>query len=107
MAAGEREAAHRHQIENRLAAIDEKSMPKFYDGQRRGQWIGFTVAVFIGTLYFGVMMAAILKGYQGGVGGAALFGVAAIIWALRRDTSGGTRSDSAGAPEADDEQQAP
>jgi hypothetical protein len=36
LASGEREQAHRHEIEQRLAALDESSMPKFYEGQRRG-----------------------------------------------------------------------
>lgn len=33
LSAGEREQLHRHQIENRLVALDEEAMPKFYRGQ--------------------------------------------------------------------------
>jgi uncharacterized membrane protein len=84
LAAGEREQAHRHEIENRLAAIDEKAMPEFYAGQKRGHYI----SLLLGLAYLGVMVVAILKGETLiGAGGAAL-GIGAMIWAARRDSSG-------------------
>ncbi|HMJ04459.1 MAG TPA: DUF2335 domain-containing protein [Conexibacter sp.] len=84
LAAGEREQAHRHQIERRLAAIDEQSMPRFYAGQR----LGYAISLVLGLAYLAVMVFAILRGYPlAGTGGAAL-GVAAVIWAVRRHPSG-------------------
>jgi uncharacterized membrane protein len=85
LAAGEREQQHRHEIENRAAALDEEAMPKFFDGQRRGHWISA-----VATLgYEGLMALAILEGYAlEGIVGAA-FGIAAVVWAFRRDTDGG------------------
>lgn len=82
MAAGEREQAHRHQIENRLAGLDESAMPKFYAGQRRGHYI----SLILGLGYELVMLVAILEGYAvEGVFGAAV-GIGAMVWAARRDT---------------------
>lgn len=81
LAAGEREQAHRHEIENRIAAIDEAAMPRFYAGQRRGQTFGLIAII----AYLGVMVVAILEGYPlVGAGGAAI-GLAALVWAMRRD----------------------
>jgi uncharacterized membrane protein len=85
LAAGEREQAHRHEIENRLAALDEFSAPKFYEGQRRGHFISLTIALTLGVGYELVMAYAIFKGAAvEGVVGAAV-GIAALIWAARRD----------------------
>lgn len=81
LAAGEREQAHRHEIERRLTAIDEQAMPRYYAGQRFGQLVSLILAL----AYLSVMVLAILKGYPLiGTGGAA-FGIAAAIWAIRRD----------------------
>ena len=80
LASGEREQAHRHTIESRLAAIDEVAMPRFYDGQRRGHVISLT----LGVGYEGIMLVAVLEGYAlAGIVGAAT-GMAAMFWALRR-----------------------
>lgn len=84
MSVGEREQSHRHQAENRLLAIDEQEMPRFYAGQRVAQ----IMSLVLGLAYLGAMVLAILVGYPlAGVGGAA-FGIAAIIWAVRREPSG-------------------
>jgi len=84
LAAGEREQAHRHQIENRLAAMDAQALPRFYAGQR----FAHAVSMILGLAYLGAMVLAILQGYPlVGVGGAT-FGIAAIIWAVRRDPAG-------------------
>jgi hypothetical protein len=81
LSAGEREQAHRHEIESRLAAIDEVAMPRFYNGQRRGHWISLT----LGGGYEAIMLVAVLKGYAlEGIVGAAV-GIGSMIWALRRD----------------------
>ncbi len=58
LASGEREQAHRHDIERRLAALDEVGMPKFYAGQRRGH----IISVLLGVGYEGIMGIAVLKG---------------------------------------------
>lgn len=81
MASGEKEQAHRHEIETRLAAIDEAAMPRFYEAQRFASW----VSLILGLAYLGVMVLAIVRGYPlVGVGGAAV-GIAAVIRATRRD----------------------
>ena len=83
LAAGEREQAHRHDIESRLAAMDEQALPRFYAGQR----LAHTISLLLGLTYLAAMALAILQGYPlAGVGGAT-FGIAAIIWAVRRDPS--------------------
>lgn len=83
LTAGEREQAHRHEIESRLAAMDEQALPRFYAGQR----FAHAVSLALGLAYLLAMALAILRGYPLiGVGGAAL-GLAAIIWAVRRDPS--------------------
>jgi uncharacterized membrane protein len=83
LSAGEREQAHRHQVENRLVAIDEKEMPRFYAGQRVAQ----VISLVLGLGYLGAMVLAMLQGYPlAGVGGAS-FGIAAVIWAIRREPS--------------------
>ncbi len=83
LSAGEREQAHRHQIEDRLAAMDEQALPRFYAGQR----FAHAVSLVLGLAYLAAMVLAILQGYPlVGVGGAT-FGIAAIIWAVRRDPS--------------------
>lgn len=80
MAVGERKQMHRHEIEDRLAALDEAAPPRFYAGQR----LAHVVSVALGLAYLAVMVLAILRGYPlAGVGGAA-FGIAAVIWAVRR-----------------------
>jgi uncharacterized membrane protein len=83
LAAGEREQAHRHELENRLAAMDERALPRFFAGER----FAHAVSLILGLAYLGAMVLAILQGYPlAGVGGAT-FGVAAVIWAVRRDPS--------------------
>jgi uncharacterized membrane protein len=83
LSVGEREQAQRHQVENRLLAIDEREMPRFYAGQRAGQ----AMSLILGLTYLGAMVLSILKGYPlVGVGGT-MFGIAAVIWAIRRDPS--------------------
>jgi len=85
LAAGEREQAHRHEVERRLVALDEGSMPRFYAGQRRAH----AISLVLGLAYLGLMLVAILEGFAlPGIAGAAA-GIAAIIWATRRDPSGG------------------
>jgi uncharacterized membrane protein len=85
LSAGEREQAHRHQIENRLAALDEQALRRFYTGQR----VALAISLTVGLVYLGGMVLAILHGYPlVGVGGAA-FGIAAVISAVRRDPSAG------------------
>ena len=84
LAAGEREQAHRHEVENRLIALDEQAMPRFYDGQRRGHFI----SLLLGGGYEAIMGLAILEGYAlEGVIGAGV-GIGAMVWAVRRDPSG-------------------
>jgi uncharacterized membrane protein len=83
LAAGEREQAHRHRIESRLVTLDELAMPRYYAGQRFGQ----SLSLVLGIAYLSVMVMAIVQGLPlAGAGGAA-FGIAAVIWAIRRDTS--------------------
>ncbi len=83
LSVGEREQAHRHQVENRLVTIDEQEMPRFYAGQRVAQLMSLVLAL----AYLGLMVVAINHGYPlAGVGGAT-FGIAAVIWATRRDPS--------------------
>lgn len=83
LAIGEREQAHRHTVEDRLVAIDEQSMPRFYAGQRHAH----AISLILGLAYLAVMVLAIVKGYPlFGAGGAA-FGIAAVVWSLRRDSS--------------------
>ena len=77
LAAGEREQAHRH-------AIEREVMPRFYAGQRRGHVIG----LILGLAYLAVVALAIDKGYPLIGTGAAAFGIAAVVWSLRRDPSG-------------------
>lgn len=80
LAGGEREQAHRHEIESRLAAIDEVAMPRYYDGQKRGH----AISLVLGAGYEAIMLVAVLKGYAlEGIAGAAT-GLAAMFWALRR-----------------------
>ncbi len=81
LSAGEREQAHRHEIESRLATIDEQAMPKFYAGQKRAHF----VSALLGGGYEVVMLVAVLKGFalEGIVGAAA--GIGAMVWAIRRD----------------------
>lgn len=58
-------------------------MPRFYAGQRVGQ----LMSLVLGLAYLGAMVFAMGKGYPlAGVGGAT-FGVAAVIWAIRREPS--------------------
>ncbi|WP_445147667.1 DUF2335 domain-containing protein [Baekduia sp. Peel2402] len=100
LAGGEREQAHRHEIEDRLAAIDEAAMPKFYEGQRRGHLISLA----LGLGYEALMGGAIIAGYPvAGIAGAAT-GLAAMIWAIRRDTDspepGASQGDGQGAEES-------
>lgn len=103
LAAGEREQQHRHDIESRLASIEEGAMPRFFDGQRRGHWISL-----VATLgYEGLMALAILEGYgvEGVVGAAA--GIGAMVWAVRRDTDAddvATRPAEDDAPRAAEQQ---
>lgn len=83
LAAGEREQGHRHGIEERLVAIDESSMPRFYAGQMRAH----VVSLVLGMAYLAVMALAIIEGEQvAGIVGAAA-GLAALVWAARRDPS--------------------
>ncbi|MBS1869736.1 MAG: DUF2335 domain-containing protein [Actinobacteria bacterium] len=83
MAAGEREQAHRHQIERRLVEIDADVMPRYFAGQRRAHFLGLV----LGIAYLGAMVFAMWQGYPlAGVGGAT-FGIAAVIWAIRREPS--------------------
>lgn len=105
LAAGEREQAHRHEIEGRLAKIDEEGMPRFYAGQKRAH----TISVVVAVIYLGIMLAAILKG-QAIVGGSgAALGLATVIWAIRRDPSSGNQTpppspgDELAAPVPEDE----
>lgn len=61
-------------------------MPKFYDGQRRGHLI----SLVLGIGYLLLMLAAVLAGAEiAGVVGAAA-GIAAMVWAIRRDSDTGT-----------------
>jgi uncharacterized membrane protein len=83
LSAGELEQAHRHRIENELVATDADTMPRYFAGQRRAHISGLV----LGLAYLGAMVLAILRGYPlVGVGGAT-FGIAAVIWAMRRDPS--------------------
>lgn len=79
LAAAEREQAHRHQIENRLLAIDAEAVPRSFESHRRACWI----ALVVGLTYLAAMVAAILQGYAtAGTAGAAL-GMAAVARATR------------------------
>ena len=56
-------------------------MPRFYAGQRVAQ----LMSLILGLAYLGAMVFAMLRGYPlAGVGGAT-FGIAAVIWAIRRE----------------------
>lgn len=88
LAAGEREQAHRHEMERRLVAIDESAMPKYYAGQR----FAHIISLVFGLAYLAVMALAVLEGYPiVGISGAAA-GLAAVVWALRRDPAAGGHS---------------
>lgn len=80
MAVGEREQAHRHAIEARVAALDEEALPRFYAGQR----LAHVAGLILGLAYLGVMVLAIVVGYPLAGAGGATFGIAAVIWAVRR-----------------------
>jgi uncharacterized membrane protein len=83
LSAGEREQTHRHYIERQLVETDAEVMPRYFAGQRRAHLLG----LILGLGYLGAMVLAILEGYPiAGVGGAT-FGVAAVIWAIRREPS--------------------
>lgn len=83
LAAGEREQSHRHHIERQLVETDAAVMPRYFAGQRRAHLLG----LILGLGYLAAMMFAMLQGYPlAGVGGAT-FGVAAVIWAIRREPS--------------------
>ncbi len=83
LSAGEREQAHRHRVESELVATDADTMPRYFAGQRRAHISGLV----LGLSYLAAMVLAILAGYPlAGVGGAT-FGIAAVIWAIRRDPS--------------------
>ncbi len=84
LSSGESEQAHRHDLERRLVALDEGSMPRFYMGQRRAHF----VSLVLGLAYLSLMGLAIVEGEETwGIGGAAA-GLAAVVWATRRDPSG-------------------
>jgi uncharacterized membrane protein len=83
LSSGEREQAHRHDLERRLVALDEGSMPRFYMGQR----VAHFVSLVLGLAYLSLMGLAIVEGQEWGIGGAAA-GLAAVVWATRRDPSG-------------------
>lgn len=84
LASGEREQEHRHELERRLVGLDEGSMPQFYKGQRRAH----LVALVLGFAYLAVMALAIFEGEETwGIVGAA-GGLAALVWAARRDPTG-------------------
>jgi uncharacterized membrane protein len=92
LAIGEREQAHRHQSGCRLISLDEQALPQFYAGQRLAHWISFV----LGLSYLGVMAFAVAKGYSLlGAGGAA-FGIAAVVWSIRRASAGSAWSSEPG-----------
>lgn len=75
LTASEREQAHRHQTEHRLANIEQRSIPLHYASQKRG----LLITLVLGLAYLAVMATAITAGYALiGAGGAAL-GTAAIL----------------------------
>jgi len=83
LTAGEREQAHRHYIERQLVETDAAVMPRYFAGQRRAHLLGLV----LGLGYLGAMVFAMVQGYPlAGVGGAT-FGIAAVIWAIRREPS--------------------
>ena len=43
LADAEREQAHRHQIENRLLAIDQDAVPRSFQSHKRACWIALVV----------------------------------------------------------------
>lgn len=86
LSAGEREQAHRHHIERQLVETDAAVMPRYFAGQRRAHLLGLT----LGLGYLAAMMFAMWQGYPlAGVGGAT-FGIAAVIWAIRREPASGS-----------------
>ena len=90
LASGESEQRHRHEIERGLLKLEQERTPRHYEGQRRGQNLGFIVAV----LYLLVMAGAIVAGYgSAGVTGAAV-GVAFMIWSIRRSPDSPTPAPS-------------
>lgn len=79
----ESEQAHRRYVERQLVETDAAVMPRYFDGQRRAHFLGLT----LGLGYLGAMVLAMLLGYPlAGVGGST-FGIAAVIWAIRREPS--------------------
>jgi uncharacterized membrane protein len=86
LSAGEREQAHRHDIERQLVETDAAVMPRYFAGQRRAHLLG----LILGLGYLTAMMFAMWQGYPlAGVGGAT-FGIAAVIWAIRREPASGS-----------------
>ena len=95
---GEREQTYRHEVGCRRVSLDEAAMPQFYGGQRRAHLIGLA----LGLVYLAVMLVAIVRGYSLlGAGGAA-FGIAAVVWALRRDPAGANEQREPRARDSDD-----
>lgn len=80
LAAGEREQAHRHRIDERLLEIDECSRARFYAGHKRAHF----VALVLGMAYLAVMALAIIEGKQVADIGLAATGLAALVWAAGR-----------------------
>jgi uncharacterized membrane protein len=84
LSAGEREQAHRHAMEREVMTVEAKATSAFFAGQRWAVVVGGIVCL----AYLGVMLRAIERGSELlGIGGAA-FGLAAILWAARRDPMG-------------------
>ncbi len=82
------ETAHRRQTVDGMRKTDHRAMRAYYEGEKRGQFLGF--AILVGVL--GVAVLAILTS-QPWVGIAALGAAGTAIWALRRDSRGDSGDD--------------
>lgn len=81
-----KETAHRHSTIDSIRKTDHEAMVAYYEGEKRGQWIG--LAAFIGLLLLTAF--AIYEGSGVGALGGIIVAGSYAIWALRRQGSVGT-----------------
>jgi uncharacterized membrane protein len=78
------ETAHRHRTVTSMAHADREAMVKFYEAERRGQWLA--IVAILGVLAVAVV-AIVLNRPAVGIAGL-LTGGAAAVWAMRRRSGG-------------------
>lgn len=86
------ETAHRHKTVDQLRRTDHEAMRRFYAAERLGQ----VFALIAFTLMLVVATVAIDRGYPGVSVASLAIGGAAIIWAMRRRSTGAHGSGSEG-----------